>query len=144
MRNPDPMIFYRTDEQHFVLLKKWGSDFTLVRRLFGFFSHNKFWATLFHLSLIPFVVQLPFRAWPVADIWVSPIYAPGAKSYFLSEINNVANPLAYQFSHLLVFLVCAAIAVATIVLIITSITSNEKWSVKNFSTKTFFKKQFGI
>ena len=34
-RAKDPVLFYRIDEEHYRLIHKWGNDFTIARRAFG-------------------------------------------------------------------------------------------------------------
>lgn len=37
----EPILFYKEDETHFVLLKKWGDDFTIFRRILGLFTSKE-------------------------------------------------------------------------------------------------------
>lgn len=34
----EPILFYKESDDHYVLLKKWGDDFTIFRRILGFFT----------------------------------------------------------------------------------------------------------
>lgn len=36
----DPILFYKIDEDHYRLIHKWGSDFTILRRIQGFLWDN--------------------------------------------------------------------------------------------------------
>lgn len=36
----DPVMFYTDDHQHFRLIKKWGSDFTILRRVLGWLTKS--------------------------------------------------------------------------------------------------------
>lgn len=37
----DPIAFYKYDDTHYYLLKKWGKDFTIYRRFLGFYSETE-------------------------------------------------------------------------------------------------------
>mgnify|MGYP000865766442 CR=1 FL=1 len=51
----DPLLFYRVDNTHYALLKKWGNDLSLTRRVLGFLTQSKF---LPYLSfLVPFILM---------------------------------------------------------------------------------------
>lgn len=54
--NPDPTLFYKIDEEHYKLVKQWGSDFTILRAAIGFFTKNSFW--LRALIIVPFLYML--------------------------------------------------------------------------------------
>ena len=47
----DPAIFYQIDNEHYRLIHKWGSDFTILRYLEGFKWKNYWSYTLFHFML---------------------------------------------------------------------------------------------
>lgn len=50
----DPIMFYREDGTHYRLIKKWGNDFSVFRRLLGFVT--KSWATyVFYLYTLPYI-----------------------------------------------------------------------------------------
>jgi hypothetical protein len=37
----DPILFYKEDDQHYVIVRKWGSDFTIFRRILGLITKNQ-------------------------------------------------------------------------------------------------------
>lgn len=45
----DPILFYRDSEEHWVIVRKWGSDFSIFRRILGFITQDQ---TTFFFSLI--------------------------------------------------------------------------------------------
>lgn len=47
----DPVMFYTDDSQHFRLVKKWGSDFTILRRVLGWLTKSISTQIYFYLSL---------------------------------------------------------------------------------------------
>lgn len=52
----DPVMFYTDDEQHFRLVKKWGSDFTVFRRILGWLTKSVSTQVLFYLSIFASIV----------------------------------------------------------------------------------------
>lgn len=58
----DPVLFYKLDDNHYRMIHKWGSDFTILRYLEGFKWKNignYFWFTLFAtFPIISFIVGL--------------------------------------------------------------------------------------
>lgn len=36
----DPIMFYRQDENHYAIVRKWGVDFSVLRRVLGFITQN--------------------------------------------------------------------------------------------------------
>lgn len=62
---PDPVMFYTDDNIHFRLIKKWGKDFTIFRRLLGQLHKNRpsmFW-TLSFIGLGIGVCLIPIIGW---------------------------------------------------------------------------------
>lgn len=47
----DPVMFYSDDNEHFRLVKKWGSDFTIFRRVLGWLTKSIATHIIFYLSL---------------------------------------------------------------------------------------------
>lgn len=77
-REQDPVIFYQLDNNHYRLIHKWGSDFTVFRLLSGFrwrswWSHQMFNTTLI-MPLVAFFYLLLFEA-PAAHISNHPFIA---------------------------------------------------------------------
>lgn len=52
----DPVMFYTDDQQHFRLVKKWGSDFTIFRRVLGFLTKKTSTQFYFYLSIYAAIV----------------------------------------------------------------------------------------
>jgi hypothetical protein len=48
----DPVMFYTDDNQHFRLVKKWGSDFTVFRRVLGLVTKSVFGHIASYIALI--------------------------------------------------------------------------------------------
>lgn len=64
----DPIMFYREDDTHYRLIKKWGNDFSVFRRILGFVT--KSWANyIFYLYVLPYVTITS-----ALSIWVSVHY----------------------------------------------------------------------
>ena len=40
IRELDPVLFYKIDDQHYRLIHKWGNDFTVLRRIKGYVYDN--------------------------------------------------------------------------------------------------------
>jgi HEPN domain-containing protein len=62
---PDPVMFYRIDDTHFRLIKKWGKDFTILRRLRGLFFESRpsnFWYRVLVFSLLG-IASAPWFHW---------------------------------------------------------------------------------
>lgn len=51
----DPVMFYSDDNQHFRLVKKWGSDFTIFRRFLGWSTKTVF-RHIFSMYLAPIII----------------------------------------------------------------------------------------
>lgn len=135
-READPCMFYQIDDKHFKLIKKWGSDFTLILRIKGWYCATATKLVLTFLLAIIFIVQLPFRMWPVADLWV-----PVKWGFFADKEIHILNEESYRASHVLVFIVSLAIAVTLIISIINSVFEGKHkiWGIDHFSTKSKFK-----
>lgn len=76
-RQADPAIFYQIDENHYRLIHKWGSDFTIFRLIEGFrwkswWSHQIF-NTFMIAPIITFLYFCFFEA-PAAAFENSPIF----------------------------------------------------------------------
>lgn len=58
---PDPILFYKLDENNYRLIHKWGSDLTIFRRITGwkYKSHFNYWLTYF-VKYTSFVLPLWF------------------------------------------------------------------------------------
>lgn len=59
-RPKDPLLFYRTRDENFTLVHKWGKDFTVMRLLKGFLNrndHTAFISRFLIIALICFSVQ---------------------------------------------------------------------------------------
>jgi len=58
-RPPDPILFYKLDEENYRFIHKWGSDLTIFRRILGFKYMNKFtyWLTWFLVLSIPAITS---------------------------------------------------------------------------------------
>jgi len=41
LRSPDPILFYQIDDRHYRVVRKWGADFTVFRRLRGLIFINR-------------------------------------------------------------------------------------------------------
>lgn len=41
LKRLDPILVYKVDQDHYAIVKSWGSDFTPLRRLYGFFTTIK-------------------------------------------------------------------------------------------------------
>ncbi len=52
----DPVMFYTDDNTHFRLVKKWGSDFTIFRRILGWLTKSVSTQVFFYLSLYAAIV----------------------------------------------------------------------------------------
>jgi hypothetical protein len=46
----DPLLFYKVDNSHYKLVHKWGSDFTLYRRILGIIYETRISARLYFLA----------------------------------------------------------------------------------------------
>lgn len=60
---PDPILFYRIDDNHFRLIRKWGKDFTIFRRLLGVLFKNRrslYWSMAFAILSISVLVSIVF------------------------------------------------------------------------------------
>lgn len=51
----EPILFYKENDNHYVLLKKWGDDFTIFRRILGFFTGKEENLVKFTMFLIAFI-----------------------------------------------------------------------------------------
>jgi hypothetical protein len=51
----EPILFYREDSEHYVMVKKWGNDFTIFRRLLGtaMKSVKNLYLTVLTILLVP-------------------------------------------------------------------------------------------
>lgn len=60
----DPIAFYQIDNEHYLFLKKWGSDFTFFRRVLGFLTGGRFrmriWQFILGIVLPIFVLKNMF------------------------------------------------------------------------------------
>lgn len=72
----DPILFYKEDETHYVLVKKWGKDFTIGRAVLGAITKN---TTSLGLSLLFFIACVLF----IASAFILPIATYSAASTFL-------------------------------------------------------------
>lgn len=50
----DPILFYKQDDEHYVIVRKWGVDFSIFRRVLGLITQNqiKFLLTILTVSLL--------------------------------------------------------------------------------------------
>ncbi len=74
-RELDPAIFYQVDENHYRLIHKWGSDFTIFRYLTGFRwkSYGNYW--LFNtMMILPVVALIMTLLCDVSFVLNSPIF----------------------------------------------------------------------
>lgn len=63
---PDPILFYTDDEKHFRLVRKWGSDFTVFRRLIGLVMKNPttlFFSMFIMMALVGLTVSILSNIW---------------------------------------------------------------------------------
>lgn len=54
----DPVMFYSDDNEHFRLVKKWGSDFTIFRRILGWLTKSVSRHVFFYLSIFSVITLL--------------------------------------------------------------------------------------
>lgn len=143
LRARDPMLLYRAGDNHFILLKKWGSDLTIGRRLSGMVSRNGFFLWSMLIIATYYLVQLPFRAWLWADLWVSPVLCTAYNHTDNTHaFGHVENSGAYGWSHVCVFIVSLVIT-AVIAFILLAFTVEDKtWSFSGWSTKAFYRRMF--
>lgn len=59
---PDPILFYKTDDVHFKVVRKWGTDFTVSRRVKGFLTKNENIHRLFMYTLPLVALIVTFSA----------------------------------------------------------------------------------
>ena len=93
----DPIAFYKHDDEHYYLLKKWGNDFSIYRRFLGFVSENegnfrllKTLRTLLITSLIFLGINYFYNiaiAWPAVPVYtllyfVADLYSSYKKDAF--------------------------------------------------------------
>lgn len=52
----DPLMFYTDDNEHFRLVKKWGSDFTIFRMVLGWLTKSTFNHVLAYFSLYAAII----------------------------------------------------------------------------------------
>ena len=93
----DPILFYRIDENHFRLIHKWGSDFTVFRYLEGYKWKNiwnYFWFKMFALFpifafLVGFATSLPWATLSVGSMLliVLSVVAPTSIFVFFKYTN---------------------------------------------------------
>lgn len=70
----DPAIFYKIDDNHFRLIHKWGSDFTILRLLNGFRWKNFMSHWLFNTAMVlPFMCLIFAVILPVAFVSSFPL-----------------------------------------------------------------------
>lgn len=64
---PDPILFYKTTADKYRLVKKWGSDFTIARRMSGFLWANenrfRFFTMGLPVLILSAVLALLFNSW---------------------------------------------------------------------------------
>lgn len=63
IKSPDPILFYNIDESHYRLIRKWGTDFTIFRRLKGIFFLNRrsiYWSLASTVTLIALSLSIAF------------------------------------------------------------------------------------
>lgn len=71
VKDPDPVIFYKVGDNHFMLLKQWGADFTIGRRILGALTQSNVlakWGMLLApifalLAVIRFFVYGSAKGW---------------------------------------------------------------------------------
>ncbi len=131
-RRKDPLFFYRADDEHFVLLRKFGRDFTVLRRVKGFFTQTGLLIYTAMLFLMFWMVQLPVRAWNWTNVWVKPE---------LNDKGDIINPWAYVSSHLLITLVVGAAVLFTSIIFIRLMFRSKSWSMPNWSTRSFYRRK---
>ena len=93
----DPVLFYKLDDNHYRLIHKWGSDFTVLRYLEGFKwknIRNYFWFTMFALFpifafLVGLATSLPWATLSVGSMLliVFCVVAPTSIFVFFRYIN---------------------------------------------------------
>ncbi len=54
-KDPDPVLFYRIDQEHYRIVHAWGNDFTLLRRLVAFPLRNE-WTMAITAAMLMFTV----------------------------------------------------------------------------------------
>jgi hypothetical protein len=69
----DPVMFYTDDNQHFRLVKKWGSDFTIFRRVLGWLTKSVSAQVFLYLSLFTAITLLLSIAvsWYFMFLWLA-------------------------------------------------------------------------
>ena len=75
----DPAIFYKIDENHYRLVHKWGTDFTILNRIQGirnksFWSRQLFDMAVLTLAVIISMYLLGIKASPVLLLCLIPIF----------------------------------------------------------------------
>lgn len=94
----DPILFYQETDEHAILLKKWGSDFTVFRKVLGYFTRN---VRRVYFSLLLAIMVVSFIGGSLitgSAIWgavlsmvfsfvVATLVVPSPKSMFYSENN---------------------------------------------------------
>lgn len=61
LKSPDPILFYTPDGIHYRFLRKWGSDFTIFRRILGIVFKSRrtmLWSAIISIALITGIVSM--------------------------------------------------------------------------------------
>lgn len=64
IKSPDPILFYSINGEHFRLIRKWGADFTIFRRLKGvalFSRRSLYWSIFFSVLSISLGLSIAFN-----------------------------------------------------------------------------------
>ena len=132
----DPILFYRIDREHFLLLKKWGSDFTIGRYLLGLVTRQGVIATLCSFVSIFVMMYLLYTGtnWLLETSgWFS-----HRIPYKTNLMNSDANTGFSIVSHIF-FWVCATVIQMLYMLVVCrAIFLDKSFSTHKFSTKYHF------
>lgn len=70
MTDPDPALLYKIDSDHYVLLKQWGDDFSLIRRLKGLISNQVIFIKALVILSIPSIAVLDLVLYIKSYQWI--------------------------------------------------------------------------
>lgn len=93
-RYPDPLLFYKIDEEHYRLIHKWGNDFSIFRRYTGWKWENlgNWWFNHFckMLPIVTFIFYISAGPSFVIDHWIWTMVMITGGSIIASTIMNGA------------------------------------------------------
>ena len=124
----DPALFYKADDEHYILIKNWGNNFNLLRRFYGYFTARFSRLRLIAFAAIPVALWIMWHVGVLVDsLWLPPLNGQGHSFW------ECATVFFYAVA-------CAAAFVWYIFILASLLDTDKQYSLQQCATEYFYKK----